>query len=263
MAITLGDCHFCLNMFGTHLFIDLINEARWKLFPRKVSLEEVRFLEQHFYYFSQLKNPHKREFISRLETILSSKRFLGRGGLEEVTSEMELLIGATITMVVFGWKSLRLAHFHTILVYPNTYYSTINKIYHRGEVNPKHGLIVISWRCFVEGLADKSDGINLGIHEVAHALKLANWIQNDGEREFSPQAWKEYSKWVPGELAKVKSGQGTFFRESAGLNEHEFFAVALENFFERSREFKEYHAQLYQSLIQLLRQDPLVLMGKL
>jgi MtfA peptidase len=266
MATTLGGCHFCFSMFGyfgTYVFIKLINEARWKLFPRKVLPEEVQFLDSHFPYFAKLKPKHRKEFLAKLETILSTKRFMARGGLEEITSEMELLIGATITMVIFGWKSLHLAHFHTILVYPNTYYSTVNKVYHRGEVNPKHGLIVVSWKCFVEGMADHSDGINLGIHEIAHALKLANQIDTDGEKEFDQQAWKKYKILVPAEIEKVKSGRNSFFRESASLNEHEFFAVALESFFERPEDFKSSLPDLYEALVLLLRQDPLVLRNSL
>jgi MtfA peptidase len=262
MAVTLGDCHFYFHMFGyfgTQVFIELVNEARWRLFPRKVTKEEIQFLDSHFSYFSQLKIDYKKEFISKLELILSNKRFIARGGLGEVTSEMELLIGATITLVIFGWKNLKLAHFHTILIYPNTYFSSINKSYHRGEVNPRHGLIVMSWQCFVEGLANPNDGINLGIHEVAHALKLANRIDTDGEREFDPKAWAEYKKWVPAEMEKIRLGIPTVFRESAALNEHEFFAVALESFFEKSLEFKLYHPELYKAMVILMRQNPITL----
>ena len=261
MATTLGGCHFCLRMLSTYFLIQFINEARWKLFPRKVTLAEVQFLEKHFFYFARLKPKFKAEFIRRLEEILSTKRFLPKGELKKVTSEMEILIGATMTMVLFGWKDLKLMHFHSILIYPETYFSTINESYHRGEVNPRHGLIVVSWRCFVEGFIDPTDGINLGIHEIAHALKLANWIQSDEEREFNPKAWAEYAQWVPAEIEKIKASNSTFFRKSAGLNEHEFFAVALESFFERSQDFKTYHPKLYQALVHLLRHDPLVLMN--
>jgi Mlc titration factor MtfA (ptsG expression regulator) len=260
MATTLGGCHFYFLMFATHLFVEFINEARWKLFPRKITPEEIRFLDTYFPYFARLKPIHRKEFLKKLETILSTKRFIARGGLEEVTSEMEILIGATLAMVIFGWKRLRLVHFHTILVYPNAYYSTVNKVYHRGEVNPKHGLIVVSWKCFVEGMVDHSDGVNVGIHEIAHALKLANLIETDGEHEFKPNAWSEYNQWVPAELDKLRKGLPSLFRESAALNEHEFFAVALESFFERSQDLKNYHPKLYQTLVHLLRQDPLVLM---
>lgn len=235
-----------------------VEQVRFLFFKRKLSATDILFLEQYFPYYGRLNSTHKKEFLQKLETIISSKKFVPRGGLEEVSSEMEVLISATIAMVTFGWKRLRLAHFHTILIYPNAYFSTSNKTYHRGEVNPRFGLIVVSWRCFVEGLLDEKDGVNLGIHEIAHALKLANQIESDGEREFESQAWKAYKSLVPSELEKVKMGENSLFRAASALNEHEFFAVALENFFERPWEFFNARPELYQSLVRLLKQDPRV-----
>lgn len=235
-----------------------LEQARFLFYKRKLSPADIAFLEKYFSYYGRLNPTHKKEFLGKLETILSSKKFVPRGGLEEVSSEMEVLISATIAMVTFGWKRLRLAHFHTILIYPNTYFSTSNKTYHRGEVNPRFGLIVVSWRCFVEGFLDEKDGVNLGIHEIAHALKLANQIDSDGEKEFEPVAWKAYKGLVSNELEKVKSGENSLFRDTASLNEHEFFAVALENFFERPWEFFTTRPVLYQSLVRLMKQDPRV-----
>jgi Mlc titration factor MtfA (ptsG expression regulator) len=40
---------------------------------------------------------------------------------------------------------------------------------------------------------------------------------------------------------------------------HEFFSVAVENFFERPQEFKTILPELYSILAQLLRQDPIIL----
>jgi Mlc titration factor MtfA (ptsG expression regulator) len=236
-----------------------LEQSRFLFFKRKLTQEDINFLEKYFSYYSRLNEKHKKEFLVKLEMILSSKKFQARGGLDIITSEMEVLISATMTMVTFGWKRLCLAHFHTILVYPNAYFSTSNKTYHRGEVNPRFGLIVVSWRCFVEGFLNENDGINLGIHEIAHALKLANQIESDGEKEFDRQAWIDYRSQVPFEIQEIQSGQNSFFRQSAGLNEHEFFAVALESFFERPWEFFRAKQELYQLFVRLLRQDPRVL----
>lgn len=176
-----------------------------------------------------------------------------------MSQEMEILIGATIVMVTFGWKKIRLPHFKRILVYPNAYYSTISKTYHRGEVNPKLGIIVVSWNCFLEGISDDQDGVNLGIHEIAHALQLENLIKSNAESNFlDPVTFKEYSILAKQEVGKLISNQTSFFRKAGGINEHEFFAVALENFFERPHEFFNYNPTLYANIVRLLRQDPRV-----
>ncbi|WP_051287378.1 zinc-dependent peptidase [Algoriphagus mannitolivorans] len=231
------------------------------MFQRKISTKDVQFLEEYFFYFARLQPRYKTEFLNKLKDILTRKRIIPRGDMRQVSPELELLIGATITMVTFGWNSLRLNHFHTILVYPDEYYSQINQTYHRGEVNPKYGLIILSLKPFLEGFIDPTDGINLGIHEVAHALKLAHFIHTDEEREFSPKAWETYKKWVPDEMKKIRLGLPTVFRERGGVDEHEFFAVVVETFFEKSQEFKAYNPKFYQTMVYLLKQDPLVLLS--
>lgn len=262
MATTFRQLPFLFPMKQNFYFFRRINwwleQARILLFRRKITSRELGILEKEFRFFGKLDTQHRREFLKKMEIILSSKRFIGSGGIVDVTPEMEILISATISMVTLGWKRLRLAHFNTILIYPNVYYSSSQKIYHRGEVNPKKGQIVVSWQSFLEGYKNENDGINLGIHEVAHALKLANQIDTDGEKEFDTQAWKEYKSIIPAEMEKVKSGQDAFFRKSAGLNEHEFFAVALESFFERPWEFFRERQEFYLVLVRLMRQDPRV-----
>ncbi|HSJ68492.1 MAG TPA: zinc-dependent peptidase, partial [Anditalea sp.] len=48
-------------------------------------------------------------------------------------------------------------------------------------------------------------------------------------------------------------------RSQARENIHEFFAVSVEAFFENTIAFKAYHPEMYECLVFLLRQDPLVL----
>lgn len=253
-------------LFIFHLFQALhalFSEVKMLLFFKMLSVEDVSVLKKLFPYFRNLSDLHQKDFLERLRYFLVSKTFIPRGGLKEITREMELLISATAVMVTFGFRQVRLSHFSKILVYPDDYYSTINKKYHKGEVNPKLGIIVLSWKSFVEGFLQVNDGLNLGIHEMAHALKLENQIHYNRESHFfNPKRWKDYTKFAQEEILKIKSGKVSFFRESAAIDSHEFFAVALESFFEKPSDFKKYHAELYQALVFLLKQDPLVLSRK-
>lgn len=173
---------------------------------------------------------------------------------------MKILIGATIVQVTFGFPRVTLSHFKKILIYPDRYFSTISQTYHRGEVNPRLGIIVLSWPCFIEGFVDERDGINLGIHEVAHALKLENWIRSNDEFNFlNPKIWRSYEELAQREMNLIRTGESDFFRKRGAENEHEFFAVALENFFEKPVPFKAQFPDLYQTLVMLLQQDPLIL----
>lgn len=237
-----------------------LDRARKQILRKRLEEQDLETLRKFFPYFKSLRPQHQKEFKHRLELVLTEKRFYARGGLKEVTKEMKLLIGATIVQVVFGFKELRLRHFQNILIYPDTYLSTISNQQHAGEVNPKHGAIVLSWKSFAKGLADEKDGINLGIHEVAHALKLENWIRSNDEINFlHPKLWSEYLELSEMEMEQIQEGRDDFFRKRAGHDAHEFFAVALENFFERPEEFQKRKPLLFTVLVKLLRQNPIVL----
>ena len=82
--------------------------------------------------------------------------------------------------------------FKRILIYPDQYYSTITHRYHKGEVNPAAQAIVLSWNNFLAGYARPDDSLNLGLHEMAHALEIENLIDND-EYDFLPPAiWEQW-----------------------------------------------------------------------
>lgn len=224
---------------------------------QKLSFQEIEILDHNFPYYQKLSPTDQLEFQRKIRLILFTKKFISRGGLKQVSLEMKILIGATIAQVTFGWSKVCLLHFDKILIYPDDYYSTIRKVFHRGEVNPKLGLIVFSWRSFIAGLTNQTDGINLGIHEVAHALKLQNLLTQSGEsRFFDSKAWISFTEISKLEAERMKLNFNPLFRNSAFKDEHEFFAVALEVFFEKSSEFKQEFPLLYQVLVSLMRQDP-------
>ncbi|MEM8895225.1 MAG: zinc-dependent peptidase, partial [Bacteroidota bacterium] len=134
-------------------------------------------LKQYFAYYMQLGATDRKRFEQKLVRFLHSKQFVGRG--LQITAEVKVLISASAIQLTFGLPNVYLSYFKRILVYPNDYYSTINNRYHKGEVNPRLQLIVLSWPSFVEGYIKHDSGRNLGLHEMAHALHLENRIPNE------------------------------------------------------------------------------------
>ena len=118
--------------------------------------------------------------------------------------------------------------------------------------------IALSWKDFVEGYLRK-DGRNLGLHEMAHALRLENRILNQEHSFLKAHDLKEWELHAQRTMKEIQEGNESFFRDYGGVNNEEFFAVAVENFFERPIEFKEKHPLTYQTLCRLLRQDPVLL----
>ena len=240
--------------------------ARWiirfnqtgSLFPAFfLSAKHKDFLVQNFVYYQKLPPKSKQIFERRLALFISSKKFIPRQ-MNHVTWEMKVLISASAIQLTFGFPKVNLSWFRYILIFPETFYSQANKQHHKGEVNPKAKTIVLSWKYFVEGYL-KPDGRNLGLHEMAHALRLENRIMNEEYNFLNHEVLEEWEARARRTMEEIKNGSETFFREYGSTNNEEFFAVAVENFFERPVEFYSKHPKTYQTLCRLLRQDPVLL----
>jgi Mlc titration factor MtfA (ptsG expression regulator) len=214
-------------------------------------------IQKYLTYYRQLSPSEKVVFEKRVHKFINQKQFIARG-MERITDEMKALIAGAAVQLTFGHPSIYLTHFKRILVYPDSYYSEISQRYHKGEVN-MGGLIVLSWKNFVEGYADNEDGRNLGLHEMAHALHLENAITNEEYGFLDDEVLRAWTDLCFREIEKMKEGKSDFFRAYAITNSQEFFAVAVENFFERSREFHDWNPKLYVTLVKMLNQNPLKL----
>ena len=211
-------------------------------------------LSEHFVYYQRLSPEQQRVFERRVTRFVRQKDFIGRG--LEVTLTMQVLVAAAAVQLTFGLPELVLRHFKRILIYPDKYYSTITHQYHKGEVNPAAQAIVLSWKNFVEGYTSPDDSLNLGLHEMAHALEIENLIENDEYDFLPPSVWEQWQQQAAAYRSHMHPGQPTFFRAYAATNDQEFFAIAVENFFERPAEFQQTVPELYDTLALLLRQDP-------
>jgi MtfA peptidase len=217
-------------------------------------------LEKYFPYYQRLSDLNKLKFERKVANFIYSKRFIPRN-VDEVTIEAKVLIAACAVQLTFGLPNIYLRHFTKILVYPNDYYSSITRRFHKGEVNPMFGIIVLSWQSFIDGYIDLTDSKNLGLHEMAHALRLENLIRNEEYRFFDEALMQRFDAIAQSVCSVPEDPGNTFFRSYACTNEHEFFSVAVENFFERPEEFKSTMPELYTILSKLLNQDPLMLQG--
>lgn len=240
-----------------HLGKYLIGEINSAFFPVLDSKETKAYLDKYFTFYQKLPPKSQYLFRKRVAYFISTKNFIPRD-IPEVTEEMKVLISASAVQLTFGFPKLNLSFFLNILVYPDAYYSTISRAHHKGEVNPRMKAIVISWKYFVEGYIH-TDGRNLGLHEMAHALRLENRIMNEEYDFLDADTLKEWELRANHTIKEIQEGREDFFREYGAANNDEFFSVAVENFFERPKLFSEKHPLTYKTLCQLLQQNPLLL----
>ncbi|MEQ9468886.1 MAG: zinc-dependent peptidase [Ekhidna sp.] len=257
LVIFLGLLAFLILGIFRDIVVFLYLEAKSYLYPYFFPEKHVAFLEKNFVYYQKLPKKSKKIFLHKVARFMSSKEFIPRQ-MTTVTDEMKVLISASAAQLTFGFRGITFPYFYKIFVFPDKFYNRINNAYHKGEVNPRLKSIALSWKDFVEGYLQE-DGRNLGLHEMAHVLRLENRILNEEHSFLEEWVLQEWALHAQRTMIEINDGRETFFRKYGGTDREEFFAVAVENFFERPVEFNQKHPKTYRTLCRLLRQDPVLL----
>ena len=250
---------YYIFLFFVIVFIVILKDADlsiWKspkyIAPLDVNIHSI--LIKNFHFYKMLTPLERPRFVFRVKKFLIHKNFVGQNDLT-VTDEMRILMSATAVQLTFGFTPIILKYFHTILIYPEKYYSKRTGTNHVGEVSNR-GLIKLSWPHFLKTLKNYDNGYNLGLHEMSHALKLENAIRNGEYGFMSTILLGRLHRLSLMEIRKIRRGENQFLRKYAASNQEEFFAVSVEYFFEKPLQLQKQLPQLYKILKQLLRQDP-------
>ena len=220
---------------------------------RQRYLEIDTTLKKHLDYYSRLSVKGKARFVHRVTVLIRKKNWIGRDGLK-LTDEMKVVTAAAAVQLTYGLRRYRFSNIRTFILYPTIFNVPMLKGKLRGGTSPG-GTVMLSWRHLVEGYKDETDKLNLGLHEMTHALKLElkYGIGSDNRFEAHINGWFRIGRK---EYQRLKKGAPSFLRKYAGTNKHEFFAVSVEHFFEAPHEFARELPQLYKKMCQLLGQDP-------
>ena len=208
----------------------------------------------NFVVYNMLEAKGRRRFENRVCRFIKMKDFRTGGKSMEITDQMRVMVASAAIQITYGYPEVYFKHFQTIILYPYEYYSTITGQYHAGEVNAG-GAIVLSWRNLMAGFSNLSDGRNLALHEMAHALQLTNIVENTEYDFIDWDTMRAFEKFAHTEIRKIENNEHTFFRSYGAANQQEFFSVAVECFFEQPLEFQNYNAQLYMLLARILKID--------
>lgn len=194
-----------------------------------------------------------------MRVVLSSKRIVGQDGLV-VTREMQILTCAAFVPVTFGLQNFRLPRFKTIGIYPDVYHDRRLKRDLKGSTQPI-GLIRFSWKHLKHGYLISDDRINLALHELAHALKIAIEKSDTNIDDLVSQELYEFVEDSAPIRSVILSRKMDAIRKYAAVNEDELFACCVECFFENPADFKEKLPRVYDKICRILRQAALNVEG--
>ncbi|GAA3609382.1 zinc-dependent peptidase [Flavivirga amylovorans] len=219
---------------------------------RRLNKNQKAVLRNQFSFYKKLTTQEKKYFEHRVASFIKDKDFIGRDGIV-INDEIKVLIASTAVMLTFGFRDFYIGIISKIVIYPGNYYSNINKAYHKGEFNPRFKTLVLSWEDFVKGFDNESDNLNLGIHEITHAIHINSMKERDVSSIIFSDSFKELSAlFSKNELLRDELQASDYFRKYAYTNQFEFLAVTIENFIETPQEFRSQFPEIYSKIKQML-----------
>ncbi|QHI38478.1 Protein MtfA [Kordia antarctica] len=217
---------------------------RFVLFADAFTEKQRAIIVKEISFYSKLTPKEQRVFEHRVLRFIRYHTFVGRENLF-VTERMQLLISATAIMLTFGFSRYLLSKFETILVYPEHYFSNVTKQFHKGEANPTYKTIVFSWEDFEEGIKIEDDNLNLGIHELTHALHFSFLTEDSYHASHFLKHYKLLLLSLRKKEAQKRLIEMKYLREYAFENQYEFLSVLIEHFFETPDEFRSKLPNIY------------------
>jgi Mlc titration factor MtfA (ptsG expression regulator) len=214
-----------------------------------------RFLNHKYTYYRRLPWKMKIPYLKLVRDHYRYFDFVERD--IKLTRAMKAIICCAAAQLVMYLPSESLTFFERIIVYRDYYNSKITHKRHKGEVNPGMKIIVFSWRGIQEGLDRDDDGLNLLLHEFAHALWLEHKLMRHIYTVLNTMLVKQFERLAQEEMAQLQADENHFFRKYAFENIEEFFAVAVENFFERPKQFNDQLPHFYEVLSAMFGQNPI------
>lgn len=248
-----------LSTYWLHLYKGgrafYFNRIKWQTkINRKTYLEIDEVLNKRNSFYRHLSDNGKAKFIHRLSDLLRIKKFIGKEGLV-LTHEIKIVVCSAMVQLTYGLKTYRLDNIKGFVIFPSIFYNSMIKRHLKGGTPPE-GMMSFSWKDLEHGFLIEDDKYNLGLHEMAHALHLSMKYAYDFDVKFANyfNRWKAFGNF---EFWSMKRGNDSFLRKYGAVNEHEFFAVCVEHFFEVPEQFLYNLPKIYYHLCVLLNLDPL------
>jgi Mlc titration factor MtfA (ptsG expression regulator) len=221
--------------------------------------EELKFSDDEVHIVCKKYNPYYQKlnadkqpvFIERVQEFIHSKDFYICS--PKGYKEMPILISASAVQITFGLKDFLLPHFSNIIIHPEEYFAYDPFRILVGNVQGHS--ISLSWKHFLQDYQNPTDGKNVGLHEMAHALQVQYLFRNPKRSNTFKEDFEHYDRIDDDVLNAEKTNDRRMFDENALRNKNEFWATSVELFFEKPVELKTQYPDLYESLRIVLNQD--------
>ncbi len=229
---------------------------RWRTARRPFPPAWREWLEDRVPFYRDLDAAGRARFERDIRFFIEEQTFEAVDGLP-VTDRERLAVGAGAALLLHGRPDWELPNRRTILFYPDTFdedYHDTDAAEYDGMVHAQ-GPLILSVKAVMEGWENPHDGSNVVLHELAHLFDFSTAFADGVPSLMDPDSAVAWQHLVRREMRRVRTGR-SLLRRYAATNPAEFFAVAVENFFERPHALAQRHAALSRALCAFFNLDP-------
>jgi Mlc titration factor MtfA (ptsG expression regulator) len=242
---------------------------RKRLAKREFPQGWLRIIEKNVPLYGKLPSEDKAELQCHILIFMGEKRFEGCRGLK-ITDEIKVTIAAQACVLLLHRTTDYYPGLSTILVYPRAFITRRAEHLPGGVVSEEprellgeswhRGPVILSWDDVKHDTADINDGRNVVFHEFAHQIESYGGKRDSTAVLKNRSTYIAWARVLQRDYERLRQAaaqhQATLLNKYGATNPAEFFAVVTEFFFEKPRELKEIHPQLYNELRQFYQQDP-------
>lgn len=205
----------------------------------------------------------------RIKQFLFEKNFVACADLE-LSDEIKVTIAGKACLLLLNRDIDIYPSLTHILVYPGSFIVPRQQHNDDGTVMMSHqalsgeswsdGRVILAWDQIVGNDHVESLGQDVVLHEFAHQLDSENGRTNGAPDLPSAKAYQRWSAVMQTEFEKLHEdlaqGLPTVLDPYGATNPAEFFAVATEAFYKKSRLLAQAHPALFAQLRQYYKVDP-------
>lgn len=229
---------------------------RWRVAKTDLPSDVCRWLRRRVPLYPRLDEAGRTRFKRDVQFALDEYSFEGIRGVT-VTDPLRLSVASSIAVLLHGRPSWELPGSRSVLFYPErfdeTYHGNITASY--DGMAHQQGPIILTVAAVRQSWADPGDGNNVVLHELAHLFDFDNEGADGVPSLVDPGSAPDWQALVRDEMRRIKQGR-SLLRPYGAEAPSEFFAVAVEHFFEQPGPMARRHDELFRALVAFFRIDP-------
>jgi hypothetical protein len=229
---------------------------RWRLARAPMPARWRRWLRTRVPLYDRLDDAGREQFERDVRFVMDEYAFEGVKGVE-VTDPLRLSVAAGVATLLHGRPSWELPGSRSVLFYPgrfnDTYYDGADAAY--DGMAHEQGPIILTAPSVEASWADPHDADNVVLHELAHLFDFDNEGADGVPSLVAASSEADWQALVRREMRRVQRGR-SILRPYAAEAPSEFFAVAVETFFEQPERMARHHEALFRALVAFFHLDP-------